>query len=244
MQGYGILVVALDMVEAAADLALSHGVLQAGRYVRLTVSDTGRGMDEATMERIFDPFFTTKAVSGGTGLGLSTVHGVVADHGGAINVRSRPGEGSTFEAYFAQAERSALGDGEVVAPVPRGCGETILLVDDDRSLVLLGEEMLAELGYEPVGLASAVQALATFRADPRRFDLVLTDMVMPEMTGIELAAALHELQPELPIILMTGYSGPVRSRQFHAASIREVLKKPLRSRDMAESITRHLHPSV
>jgi len=244
MQGYGTLVVALDMVEVAGDLALSHGVLRAGRYVRLTVSDTGCGMDGVTMERIFDPFFTTKAVSGGTGLGLSTVHGVVADHGGAMNVRSRPGQGSTFEAYFAQAERSALGDHEEVGvPIPRGRGETILLVDDERSLVLLGEEMLAELGYDPVGFASAAQALAAFRADPRRFDLVLTDMVMPEMTGTELAAALHELQPELPIILMTGYSGSVRSRQLHAASIREILKKPLRSRDMAESITRHLHPS-
>ena len=242
MDGHGALTIALDTVELASDLALSHGSLAAGRYARLTVSDAGRGMDEATAERIFEPFFTTKAAGSGTGLGLSTVHGIVADHGGAINVKSRPGAGSAFEVYLARTAAPATGAAPARAPAPSGRGETVLLVDDETSLVLLGEEMLAALGYEPVGFDSGPTALAAFRADPDRFDLLLTDEIMPGMTGTELAVALHRIRPELPIILMTGHGGEAQSHQLRAAGIREVLKKPFLSRDIAESLARHLVP--
>jgi signal transduction histidine kinase len=244
MDGHGTLEVALDVVEIAGDLALSHGTLAAGRHVRLTVSDAGRGMDDATAERIFEPFFTTKVAGSGTGLGLSTVHGIVADHGGAINVKSRPGEGSAFEVYLVHTEALATSAAPAEAPAPCGRGETVLLVDDETPLVLLGEEMLAALGYEPVGFDSSAKALAAFRADPDRFDLLLTDEIMPGMTGTQLAAALHRIRPELPIVLMTGHSGQARSHRLRAAGICGVLRKPLLSREIAESLARHLHPGV
>jgi signal transduction histidine kinase/ActR/RegA family two-component response regulator len=240
LDGQGIVEIALDTVELAGDRALSHGALAPGRYVRLTVSDAGSGMDPATAERVFEPFFTTKAAGSGTGLGLATVHGIVAEHGGAIDVRSRPGEGSTFEVYLARTRAPAASVAPAQPPAPSGRGETVLLVDDERPLVLLGEEMLAALGYEAVGFDSGAEALAAFRADPDRFDLLLTDEIMPGMTGTELAAALHRLRPALPIILMTGHGGEVPSNRRRAAGICEVLKKPLLTRDIAESLTRHL----
>jgi CheY-like chemotaxis protein len=242
MAGEGVIEVALDEVALDTERTLSHGVLAAGRYVRLTVRDSGHGMDAATLERIFEPFFTTKAVGTGTGLGLAMVHGIVSDHGGAIDVRSKPGAGSSFEAWFRQAEAPPADDDRSEAPLPLGRGETILFVDDERPLVLLGEEMLAAVGYEPIGFDKSSAALAAFRADPDRFDLVLTDELMPEMTGTELAIALHEIRPELPIILMTGHGGRIESRGSRAVGIREVLKKPLLSADLAKGLARHLHP--
>ena len=140
------------------------------------------------MDRLFEPFFTTKAAGEGTGLGLATVHGIVTEHGGAINVESRLGAGTTFEAYFPQTSGETAADARAPrTPPARGDGETILLVDDERDLVLLGEEMLAAIGYEPVGFDTSSAALAAFHADPDRFDLVLTDEIMPGMTGTELA---------------------------------------------------------
>jgi DNA-binding NtrC family response regulator len=141
-------------------------------------------------------------------------------------------------------EASATSAAPAEAPAPCGRGETVLLVDDETPLVLLGEEMLAALGYEPVGFDSSAKALAAFRADPDRFDLLLTDEIMPGMTGTQLAAALHRIRPELPIILMTGHSGQARSHRLRAAGICGVLRKPLLSREIAESLARHLHPGV
>jgi signal transduction histidine kinase len=244
MQGQGTVDITLDAVELAGGLALSHGTLAPGCYVRLAVADTGHGIDDAMLARLFEPFFTTKAPRSGTGLGLSTVHGIVADHGGAMNVRSRVGEGSVFEAYLARAKAPAVEDDRVEPPIPCGHGETILLVDDETPLVLLGEEMLAALGYEPVGFDSSSRALAAFRADPGRFDLVLADEVMPDMTGTQLADIVHRVRPELPIILMTGHGGRVESRRPGRTGIRDVLKKPLQSQEMASSITRHLRPDA
>ncbi|HEY8370929.1 MAG TPA: ATP-binding protein, partial [Thermodesulfobacteriota bacterium] len=242
MDGRGTVELVLDTVEVAGERILSHGTLAEGRHVRLAVTDTGHGMDEATMARIFEPFFTTKGPGAGTGLGLSTVHGIVADHGGALNVQSRPGAGSTFEVYLARAEASPAADGRAGEPPPAGRGETILLVDDERSLVRLGEEMLAALGYEPVGFQSGAEALAAFEADPRRFDLLLADEVMPGMTGSQLAAAVHRVRPDLPIVLMTGHREPAGPDRLRAAGIREVLEKPLLSADIAASLARHLNP--
>ena len=243
MAGGGVIDVALASVIIDADRGLSHGTLGVGRYARLTVRDNGHGMDAATLERIFEPFFTTKSVGVGTGLGLAMVHGIVGDHGGAINVRSRPGAGSTFEAYFRQAETPPTDDENGGTPMPFGRGETILIVDNEKPLMLLVEEMVAAVGYEPVGFESGTSALAAIRADPERFDLVLADEVMPGMTGSELAAALHAIQPRLPIILMSGYSGLVNSSR-QRSGVREVLKKPLLSADIAAAIARHLDPSA
>jgi signal transduction histidine kinase/ActR/RegA family two-component response regulator len=239
MAGQGVIDVSLDLVGLDAEQVLSHGTLVAGRYVRLAVRDRGHGMDTATLDRIFEPFFTTKAGGAGTGLGLAMVHGIVADHGGAIDVRSRPEAGSSFEIYLQQAEALPADDDRGDAPLAIGRGETILIVDDEKTLVQLGEEMVAALGYEPVGFDSSMRALEAFRADPRRFDLVLADEIMPGMTGTEFAAALHALRPDLPILLMTGYGGPVESMR---PNVREILKKPLLSADIARAIAQHLHP--
>jgi signal transduction histidine kinase/CheY-like chemotaxis protein len=241
MDGRGTIEIALDPIEAEADLLLSHGNLPAGRYVRVSVSDTGRGIDAPTMRRLFEPFFTTKAAGSGTGLGLATVHGIVAEHHGAINVKSTPGAGTRFEAYFPQTEAREGGEEETGSVLPRGEGQTILLVDDERDLVLLGEEMLASLGFEPVGFDNGGAALGAFRAEPHRFDLVLTDEVMPAMTGTELARAMHQLRPDLPIVLMTGYAGPVPIDRIQDSGIREILRKPLLSATIAQCLARHLH---
>lgn len=248
MHGRGRLEVALETRAPTQPLRVSHGVLPAGFYACIQVQDTGQGMDESTLGRIFDPFFTTKAVGSGTGLGLSMVHGIVTDHGGAMQVRSEPGQGSLFECYLpADLEENARAADHIDSPlrvIPQGHGETILLVDDEPTLVELGEEMLALLGYEPVGFSSSRQALAAFVGDPGRFDLVMTDEVMPELTGTRLARRLHRLRPELPILLVTGYSGPVSLEEAQHLGIREVLKKPLQTRELAESIARHLSPKV
>jgi signal transduction histidine kinase/ActR/RegA family two-component response regulator len=241
MGNHGTLVVGLDTVIADTGLALSHGRLPAGRYVRLSVRDTGSGIDAADLERILEPFFTTKTVGQGTGLGLSIVHGIVTQHGGALNVESRTGHGSTFQAYFPHAGEAAASPQEARASaLRRGRGETILIVDDDAALVPLAEETLAALGYEPVGFVQSTAALEAFRAAPDRFDLVLTDAIMPGMIGTELAAALHALRPGLPIILMTGAGPPIRAQNLRAAGVREVVKKPLLAATLAELLARHL----
>ena len=179
MDGTGTLDVALDLVEITEGRLVSSGALNAGHYVRLGIADTGCGMDEATRARIFEPFFTTKAIGQGTGLGLATVHGIVTEQGGGIEVRSQPGAGTTFDAYFALdgalIDDANKEDPRAAAPHRGGRGEVILFVDDEVPLVRLGEEMLAGMGFEPVGFESSQRALAAFLADPMRFDLMLSD---------------------------------------------------------------------
>jgi signal transduction histidine kinase/ActR/RegA family two-component response regulator len=211
------------------------GRLQRGRYACIEVSDTGAGMSAAQVERIFEPFFTTKPVGAGTGLGLSLVHGIVLDHGAALEVSSRPGAGTTFSVYLPLTEAEPV---QEPAPVeaPRGNGETILVVDDEESLVRLAEEVLASLGYDPVGCVGAIEALRLFRGAPQRFDAVVTDAIMPEMPGLELLAELRRLRPELPAILVSGYGGPDLSAAASAAGAHAVLMKPLATADLAQSL--------
>jgi signal transduction histidine kinase/CheY-like chemotaxis protein len=239
--GRGTVEIALDTIRVTSDRSLSHGSLPSGRYVRVSVMDTGRGMDAPTLRRIFEPFFTTKAAGRGTGLGLPTVHGIVAEHHGAIDVQSTPGAGTTFDIYFPQIEDRASGEGAVSAAPRRGDGQIILLVDDETDLVRLGEEMLADLGYEPVGFDDSAVALAAFRADPQRFDLLLTDEIMPTMTGTELAGAARRMRPDLPVVLMTGHAGPGQIHHADEAGIREIIRKPLLSATIGECLARHLN---
>jgi CheY-like chemotaxis protein len=242
MGGQGMLEIRLDRCVLTGERVFSHGTLAPGNYARIRVMDTGHGMDQPTLERIFEPFFTTRPA--GTGLGLSSVHGIVADHDGALDVVSRPGAGSVFDAYFPQVEMTEAADEpdpSGVTSLNGGHGETIMLVDDEMVLVRLGEDVLAALGYEPVGFTDGASALAAFRANPDRFDLVLTDEVMPGMTGSQLAAALHRIRPDLPIVLMTAHRVPAGTRQLSAIGIRAVLHKPLLARDIMESLGRCLH---
>ncbi len=236
MGGVGRLSVSLDTLSFDRGQTFSNGGLPAGRYARLRVVDTGCGMDAATIARIFDPFFTTKPAGSGTGLGLAIVHGIVTEAGGAIDVQSQPGQGSCFTVYLPQVEAGRGPAGSAEAPVMPGQGETIMIVDDDERLLRLGEEMLAALGYEPVGFDAAPDALAALRRAPDRFDLVLSDVVMPGMDGVALAAAIHEIRPDLPVLLMTGFGNVAVGAAAGMATEHPALRKPLRKADIAAAI--------
>jgi signal transduction histidine kinase/ActR/RegA family two-component response regulator len=240
MKGGGVLTVVLELAVVGEHRLISHGSLSAGSYVRLSVSDTGTGITASVLERMFDPFFTTKRVGDGTGLGLALVHGIVADFGGVIDVTTQLGVGTTFTIWLPAASQLPTPLAEPAGELPRGNGESVLIVDDERPLVALAEDTLAELGYEPVGSDSSLAALQAFRAEPKRFDLVLTDETMPDLTGTELAREFRQLRPDIPIILMSGYSGSQLSERARAAGIIAVLRKPLVRRDIAEPVAQAL----
>jgi PAS domain S-box-containing protein len=237
----GVLTVVLAREGVAERRLLSHGTLSPGSYVRLSVSDTGTGIQSAILERMFDPFFTTKRVGDGTGLGLALVNGIVADLDGAIDVATEVDAGTTFSIWLPAAREKPMRLAERAGELPRGSGETVMIVDDERALVTLAEETLAQLGYEPVGFDSSVAALQAFRAEPKRFDLVLSDETMPDLTGTELAREIRQLRPGISIILMSGYGGSQLNERAQAAGIVDVLRKPLVRRDIAEPIARALH---
>src|SRR5437899_7438964 len=199
MENGGALEVVLDRTDVAQDRTLSHGTLPAGAYVRLSVSDTGSGIPPQVLDRMFDPFFTTKDVGEGTGLGLSLVHGIVADLGGAIDVRTAVGRGTTFTIWLPIAGEATVPSAGVASELPHGRGQTVMIVDDEKPLVALAEEMLAELGYEPIGFSSSAAALEAFRQAPQRYNIVLTDETMHEFLRIDLSRESRTLQPTLPI---------------------------------------------
>jgi len=228
----GRVVIRAAAVEVDAERDCTVGHLLRARYARVDVIDSGLGMTNAQVERIFDPFFTTKPVGAGTGLGLSLVHGIVLDHAAALQVDSHPGSGTTFSAFLPLAEGQPAQEPAPVAVAP-GNGESILVVDDEEGLVRLAEEVLASLGYEPVGCLGALEALSVFRAAPERFDAVVSDVIMPDMTGPELVRELRRLQPALPVILMSGYGGPDLQAQAQAAGAQAVLMKPLAAAELA-----------
>jgi CheY-like chemotaxis protein len=235
MKEGGTLVVRLDVIAINAPVTLVTGTIGRGEYVRLSVSDTGLGIEPSLRDRIFDPFFTTKGVGVGTGLGLSLVHGIAADLGGGVDVQSESGRGTTFEVYLPCSGRVPRIDPERET-LPRGNGETVMLVDDEEVLVRLGEEMIAGLGYEPVGYTSSAEALEAFRASPRRFDVVLTDETMPGMTGSQLAERIRAISKDVPILLMSGYAAAPLAARAATLGAADVLNKPLVARDMARSL--------
>jgi CheY-like chemotaxis protein len=236
----GVLDVSLDREDLPQQRACSHGILPAGDYVRLRVSDTGSGIPQPVLDRMFDPFYTTKGVGEGTGLGLSLVHGIVADLGGAIDVSTVLGQGTAFTVRLPIAGIAPARQADVAVELPRGRGQAVMIVDDETALVALAEEMLAELAYEPVGFSSSLTALEAFRNAPQRFDIVLTDETMPDFTGTDLAREIRLQRPDIPIVLMSGYSGAQLQTRARAAGIREILRKPLRSDDIAKCFGRIL----
>ncbi|MBW2020218.1 MAG: PAS domain S-box protein [Deltaproteobacteria bacterium] len=222
----GVLEVSLVNVDLDAEAVVGHPDLKPGPCLRLTVRDTGHGMDRAVMERIFDPYFTTKGKGEGTGLGLALVHGIVKSHGGAINVHSELGKGTTFHIFLPRLERDAIMEAEVLAPLPKG-NERILFVDDEEVLVDVGERMLERLGYKVIASTNSIEALEIFHANPDKFDLVITDQTMPNMTGTELAKGLMRIRPDIPIILCTGFSETITAEKARAMGIREFVLKPI-----------------
>ncbi|HYI86462.1 MAG TPA: PAS domain S-box protein, partial [Burkholderiales bacterium] len=242
MAAGGTLRVRLETEQISADRQLLHTLLRAGEYARLTVEDTGSGMDKATLARIFEPFFTTKEVGKGTGLGLALVYGIVTDSAGAIDVASTPGKGSRFAIYLPRMEvekHTPAAEDTVALPLARGRGERVLVVDDEEALVAVTSEVLKHIGYEPVGCSDGAAALAAF--DAGHIDAVIADEVMPGLSGTELATALRRRRADLPILLVSGYTGPMLTERALGAGITEILKKPVQSRDIASALARVLH---
>jgi len=239
----GTLRVMLEGEDVGEARVFAHTTLQAGPYARLTVEDTGSGMDATTLARLFEPFFTTKEVGKGTGLGLSLVYGIVTDSSGAIDVKSEPGRGSRFMIYLPRVDSPALAGDENEAPIARGRGERVLVVDDEAALVALTSEVLKRLGYEPVAFSDGAAALAGFEAAPQRFDAVIADEVMPGLTGTDLARKLRQHRADLPIVLVSGYIGPMMTERALAAGVDEILKKPVQSRELAAALARALSPA-
>ena len=240
MPAGGTLYVSLDTVRGEVGRSATVGSVEAGEYVVLAVGDTGTGIARELIERIFDPFFTTKEVGTGTGLGLSLVHGTVTELGGAIDVASTPGQGSRFTVYLPRSGDALEADEEEAPAMPRGDGQQVLIVDDETALASLATRTLEELGYVPTSFTSSRAALAAFRADPKRFDAVITDERMPGLTGSALIKALRPIRSDLPILLMSGFVGGGVASRAREAGADEVLKKPLSKRDLATSLARVL----
>jgi CheY-like chemotaxis protein len=237
----GRLNVGLENVQINPEKSNKWRHLKPGPYVQLTVQDNGIGMDSQTIERIFEPFFTTKEQGEGTGMGLSTVHGIVEDHGGSIDVESAPGEGTTFRLLFprcAYQEKEAAPVEAKPLVMPTG-NERILFVDDELTLTEIVKKMLERLGYEVVAKSSSVEALEIFLAQPENFDLVIADQTMPHITGVALAHEVSRIRPDLPFILCTGMMDSQKLDK-KAAGIREILTKPVTIGKLAQVVRQTL----
>ena len=222
----GILQVNLMDEELDAEFAARHPDITPGSYMKLSVADTGHGIPSEILQYIFDPFFTTKKREEGTGMGLSVVHGIVKGHEGTLTVSSEPEKGSIFNVYLPVIESGAQLDIRATEPLPTGT-EQVLFVDDEKLLADLGKQMLERYGYRVSLRTSSVEALELFNAKPDQFDLVITDMTMPNMSGLELAAEIIGRRPEMPIILCTGFSERVSQAGAEAAGIRAFMMKPV-----------------
>jgi len=210
------------------------GEIGPGEYARITVRDTGHGIAPEVIDRIFEPFFTTKPAGRGTGLGLALVHSVVAEHHGFIDVASELGQGTVFTVWMPQVQGEIGPVEHTRDELPRGDGQQILVVDDEPEVLAALEEMLATLGYEPAGYRNGREALLAVRANPKRFEAVVSDEVMPELTGTQLALELRRINPTLPILIASGYGGSGFEARALAAGVNRVLKKPYRMSEIAE----------
>ena len=214
--------------------------LAPGNYIKLSVSDTGHGISPEHREKIFDPYFTTKEVGEGSGMGLSVVHGIVKNLGGAITVVSKPGEGTTFDVFFPAVDTPSLdADPKPAAPLPRG-NEHILLVDDEAPIIRMASRMLESFGYRVTAHTSSMKALDAFQADPDQYDLVITDMTMPGMSGDRLARRIKETRPAVPVILCTGFNARMNEHQARASGVHAFIMKPVVKHELAHTVRRTL----
>lgn len=213
--------------------------MKPGNYLKLSIADNGCGIPPNLINRIFDPYFTTKATGEGTGLGLSITHGIVKDHGGFIKVYSEVGVGTNFHVFLPSADSLADTASEKMKQLPTGSGR-ILFVDDEKTLIELGRDLLGRLGYQVDTRACAIDALKAFRADPSRFDLIISDMTMPKMTGAEMARQMRAIKPGIPIILCSGFNEQLHARASEAIGVNAVLMKPVLYADLAHTVHRVL----
>jgi len=236
----GRLVITLTAFEPDETFQRAHPEIPAKPYTRLTVADTGHGMDARTLERIFEPFFTTKAVGKGTGLGLAVVHGIVQAHEGFITVASQPGEGAQFDLFFPAQPAEIVPPEPATGNIPRGQGQRILLLDDEPALTGPFKGLLERLNYQVTTCNLASEALRRFRANPTQFDLVITDLTMPEISGLEVARQLRVIRADLPVILATGYGYSLSAATLKEAGITQMLEKPLALATLATAVQRAL----
>jgi CheY-like chemotaxis protein len=238
----GILEVSLGHEKLNSEfVAIDNGLLPES-YLCLTVSDTGHGMSSETVQRIFDPFYTTKGREEGTGMGLAVVLGIVKAHGGKITVDSEPGQGATFKVYLPVLKSDKKPQSQAKQTRPTG-NERILFVDDEKPLADLGKLMLERLGYNVSTRTSSLEALEVFKAKPDKFDLVITDMTMPNMTGDKLAQEMMKIRSDIPVILCTGYSQQITKESTHKMGIKELILKPIVMDDLAKIVRRNLTTS-
>jgi PAS domain S-box-containing protein len=240
----GVITAELDEVHIDAALAQHSPDLHEGSYVRLRFGDNGAGMSSDVLERIFEPFFTTKPQGSGTGLGLAVVRGIIKTHDGAVTVYSKPGKGTQFNLYFPVVEGVAA---EVPRPAPapiEGRGQRILYLDDEESLVVLARRLLERLGYRVAGYSDAAEALAAFEAAPDQFDLVLSDLSMPGINGIEVARRVLEIRPDMPVLLASGYVRNEDAELARSVGVREVIWKPTTINEMGELLGRVLEKII
>jgi PAS domain S-box-containing protein len=240
----GIMEVSLTEIKISdEEFVHSDFILDPGNYLRLEVRDTGHGMDSATLNKIFDPYFTTKEKGEGTGLGLSVVHGIVKNYGGEIKVYSELGLGTSVHVFFPKFDEADKQKAQQTDnAIPTG-NEHLLLVDDDQTIVDMMKQSLSPLGYQISSYISSKEALEAFRLDPYNFDLVITDMTMPQMTGMELSKRILEIQPQTPIILCTGYSELITREKAKAIGIRSYLLKPVLRQVLTRTIREVLDES-
>ena len=238
----GVLSVSLEKAELTEDDARALSGLQPGAHVLIKVQDTGHGIPQENMDRLFDPFFTTKEIGKGTGMGLAVVHGIVARLNGTIAVESRPGAGSTFSIYLPESPDAQPDSAQKPSTTPKG-NERILLVDDEPIVVEVTRRRLELLGYRVTSFLQSDEALESFRSDPEAFDCVITDQTMPKLTGEQLARAVLDMRPGIPVILCTGYSAVINEDKARKMGIRAFLMKPFNHQDLAESVRNALDKS-
>lgn len=239
MPGEGNLTIAVQATDITEPWPVRLGTLKRGRYAVITVKDDGLGMDAATLDRAFEPFFTTKPTGKGTGLGLALAQSIALTHEGAVDVQSDTApasHGTTFTVYLPALDAASAPPIEDEGAMPHGAGQCILIVDDETALVHLLEDQLAALGYEPVGFTSSSDALAAIEAAPQRFDAIISDEVMPGMTGTDLTARLRAAGLRLPVLLVSGYGGPGFEIRAQAAGVTRLLRKPCAERELAEAL--------
>ena len=238
----GVLTIELESMELKEELISQRVRLTPGIYVRLTVSDTGHGMSARVLDRVFDPFFTTKSRGEGTGMGLAVVHGIVESYQGAVYAYSEVGQGTTFRVYLPAIERRAEPELRVDDEIPKG-DEHILFVDDETMLIQMGTIQLEALGYRVSSRSSSREALDLFERDPDAFDLAITDMTMPDLTGDRLARRIKRIRQDIPIILCTGFSAKLSAQPGPPPDVDALLMKPVVLRDMAHKIREALDGS-
>jgi len=236
----GALTVAIEREHVAATRVLSHSQMASGRYVVLTVTDQGTGIASDVMERLFEPFFTTRG-GAGTGLGLAVVHGVMAEFGGAIDVQSAEGHGACFTLYFPESMGAGVAAADRPEALPNGAGQVLMVIDDDPTLVSLTVEMLQGLGYEPVGYSDPEVALEALTAEPHRFAAVITDEVMPGLSGTQFSESIRLRALRMPVLLVSGYGGALLAARAVAAGVNRVLAKPVQRVELANALDELLH---